>query len=73
MTSKIQAIVFDKTYYDTKKARQWLKQHKHKAIKRVDITQNTLRYRLIDPAKFKRFRLKNITAGIQFVFGYITT
>lgn len=66
----IQSVVFDKKYYDTEKARAWLSRHGHKPIKRVDITTNKLRYRLVYPSKKYRYAMKKITKGITLVLAY---
>lgn len=77
--SEIQSVLFDSRVFDTIKARQWLKKHKMNPIKRVDKMGNQLRYRMINPAKFKRFiTLKNLgtkfvrkqSEGIMFVIGF---
>ena len=68
--SYIQAIIFDNKIWTTITARAWLKKHKHKPIKRVDKTLNYLRYRLIEPNKFKNFIMKKTVIGINLVIGY---
>ena len=69
--SEIQAVLFDKSHWSTSKARKWLKKKKMKPIKRVDKTKNLLRYRLQDPRKFIRFRIKKIPKfNLDFVFGF---
>jgi hypothetical protein len=45
----IQAILFDRDYWDTKRAREYLKEFKFNPIKRVHITDKYLRYRLLQP------------------------
>jgi hypothetical protein len=66
--SSIQAIIFDNKKWTTATARAWLKKHKYKPIKRVDKTLNYLRYRLVDPAKFKSFTMKTLDT-IKLVIG----
>ena len=46
------------------------KKHKYKPIKRVDKTLNYLRYRLIEPNKFKNFIMKKTVISINLVIGY---
>ena len=46
------------------------KKHKYKPIKRVDKTLNYLRYRLVEPNKFKNFIMKKTGIGINLVIGY---
>ena len=49
MDDKIQAMLFDKNYWTTNDARTYLKKSNKKPIKRVHITDNYYRYRLIEP------------------------
>ncbi len=68
--SEIQAILFEKRYWKISEAKKWLKEHKFKPLK-YDITKNLYRFRLIDPKKFKKFRIKKFAFGlISFVFGF---
>lgn len=52
----LQAILFDNNYYNSDKARKWLKKNGYKPIKRVHKTENYLRYRLKKPNKKKKYR-----------------
>jgi len=45
----IQAVLFDKNYWNTNKARAHLKASGHQPIKKVHITDKYYRYRLIEP------------------------
>lgn len=67
---QLQAILFDKKYYTTKKAREYLKKHSLNPIKRVHKTENYFRYRLVDPDDFKTFKTKDNIRGIKFIIGY---
>lgn len=67
--SSIQAIIFDNKIWTTTTARAWLKKHKHVPIKRVHKTLNYLRYRLIEPSKFKSFIMKRVDVGVKIVIG----
>jgi len=71
MPSEIHTIYFDKNKWTTTTARNWLKTHDQKPIKKVHITPNELRYRLVDPKKFSRFITKKTKDGINFVIGFI--
>ena len=71
MSSSIQAIIFQKKYYTTKKARTFLKKNKFTPIKRVHKTNEYLRYRLQNPSKFKRFITKSILKGkVKLIIGF---
>jgi hypothetical protein len=69
----IQSIIFKANYgWTPKKAKAWLKRHNIHPIKRVHITKKlrNMRYRLIDPKKFRIFKSKSIPKyGITLVFG----
>ena len=62
--SDIHSVVFIKPYtlYDR---HSFLRRHKLKPIKRVHTTQNTFRYRIIDPIEFKSFSTKKIKASVR--------
>jgi len=63
----IQAVLFDKTIYDTEMARKWLKHHKMYAIKKVHETANKLRYRIRQPDKKYRYITKTLDNGVEAV------
>ncbi len=66
----LHSVVFLKDKgWNSNKAREWLKKHDYKPIKRVHKTENTLRYRL-RPPKFKRYITKKIKNGINLVIGF---
>jgi len=67
---EIQSVLFDKKKFDQTKAVAFLKSHHLKPIKAVHITKNKLRYRINPPSMFKRFRIKHITDGVEFVLGF---
>ena len=68
--SEIQAVMFDKAYWDTKSAKLWLNKYKLKPIKRVHKTRNMLRYRLMDPKRFSHFIVKKVGKNIGLVIGF---
>jgi hypothetical protein len=68
--SSIQAIIFDNKLWTATTARAWLKKNNYTPIKRVHKTLNYLRYRLIEPTKFKSFIMKKTGTGIKLVIGY---
>ena len=45
----IQAVLFDKNYWNTKDAREYLMMYDHHPIKKVHITDKYYRYRLLQP------------------------
>ena len=70
--STIQSVMFDNEIWNTTQARKWLKNNNLKPMKRVDKTENYLRYRMIDPSQFKKFRIITLKGvkGIKFVLGF---
>lgn len=75
--SDIHSVVFIKPYSLFDRYR-FLRSYKLKAIKRVDKTENTYRYRIIEPSKFKSFTTKpiktqvrdNSSGHVNLVIGY---
>lgn len=57
MGDNIQAVLFDKNYWNTKNARTYLRASNKKPIKRVHTTDNYFRYRLIEPNYNKYYYL----------------
>lgn len=52
-------------------ASRWLNDHNLIPMKKVDRTyDNKLRYRLVDPSKFKRFITKKLSNGISLIIGF---
>ena len=49
MEHNIQAVLFDKNYWNTNQAREYLKKNGKQPIKRVHTTDKYHRYRLIEP------------------------
>jgi len=68
--SEVQAVLFDNTRWTATTARAWLKENEFKPIKRVDKTENLLRYRITPPSRYKRFRIKRAKDGVSFVIGF---
>ena len=69
MTSKIQAVLFDKRLFTTAQARRWLIKNDLRAMKVVHITGSYLRYRVEDPNHFRRFSTKKLSNGVEAVIG----
>lgn len=67
----IQAAIFDKEMYTQRQAQAWLKSHKLRAIKKVDVTANYLRYRLSPPDVFRRFITINVREGVKYIIGFL--
>ncbi len=68
--SQLQSVVFNNKQFTPTLARAWLKENNLIAVKKVDITKNTLRYRIRSPARFKRFRTKIVSQGVMLVLGF---
>lgn len=67
--SRVQAVLFDKSLFTPEEARKWLVNHKLPSRKRVHITDKYLRYRILEPNQFARFRTKQIKEGIKLIIG----
>ena len=66
----VQAVIFEKKHWNTTDARNWLKKKKYTPIKRVHITKNYYRYRILNPKKFNSFFIKkSSTKGVKYVIG----
>lgn len=65
--SKIQAILFDNSYYTPYTARKWLRTHEYRPIKRVHKTKKYLRYRIIQPNNRYQYRIINLSNHINAV------
>jgi len=49
MSSTIHGVLFDKTSYTPKKAEKWLKDHNLKAIRKMNVSEKYLRFRITIP------------------------
>ena len=50
---KVQSVIFNKEKYDTPSAIKWLQENNYQ-VKKVDETNNFLRFRQINPSLLKR-------------------
>lgn len=70
MPSEIQAVLFDKDYWNIIGSHHWLINHRIYPIKSPDITENKIHYRITNPSKYNRLRTKKLSHGIEFTFGF---
>lgn len=68
--NQVQAILFKKDKWSSKKSLFWLKEHNYNPIKEVHITKNFRRYRIRNPDKFKRFITKKLKNNIDLIIGF---
>ena len=68
--SKIQAILFDRQYYNFKDIVSFLAQHNLHPIKKVHLTKQYYRVRLRRPNHQKQYRTKNIKKGLKFIIEF---
>lgn len=68
--SKIQSILFKKKYWTENSSYNWLLRHNLYPIKPAHLYPNFIRYRLVNPDKFKYFITKKIDNGINLVIGF---
>lgn len=69
----VQAILFSHSHWNADEARQWMKDHLYKPIKRVHKTAIYLRYRIQDPSQFNSYKTVSTSyAGkdIEFILSY---
>ncbi len=67
----VQAVLFEKNKWKTILCRSWLKKHKLKPIKRVHLTENYYRYRIVEPLAFSSFKtIKLGDEGIDIIIGF---
>lgn len=69
-STEIQTIIFEKSKFSLKEAKDWLKKN-GKKIPDVDETEDSYRFRQQDPGKFKEksFRTISLTDGVKAVIG----
>lgn len=72
---KIQAVHFDKKKYSLLKSNQFIKEHFKSIIKKIDVTSNEYRYRLLQPSYlanlgYKTYITKIIKPGIKLIIAY---
>lgn len=63
----LEAILFDKAYFTKNEAFKWLNKNGYKPLK-IHETDNFYRFRLIEPIRGARYRIKKIFPGIEFLF-----
>jgi len=66
-SSFIQSVLFDINKFTVKSARAWLKRNGLKPIKRVEKTENFLRYRIVEPEDKFEFRTIELTDNIKAI------
>lgn len=65
----MQAILFDKRYWNQSGARKWMQRLNIKPIKQVHITDNYLRYRLRPPVRGGRYRTIHLGNHVKAIKG----
>jgi predicted RNA-binding protein with EMAP domain len=69
MCGEVQSILFNNKKYTSTTAKAWLTKHNVKPIKPVHKTIDNLRYRILDPKKFKSFKTKKLNNNITLILG----
>ena len=64
MSVNIQSILFNKKAYTREKAKEWLSKHNY-INKKVDETQNYLRYRQLEPKKRDKYAFISFNKNIK--------
>lgn len=65
--SKIQAILFDRRYWNIKEINDFLYDHNLTPIKQIHMTPRYYRARLKEPRKDRKYRTKIIKPGLKFI------
>jgi hypothetical protein len=68
--SDIQAILFDKHFWEKEDVEEYLKTHDYKPIKDIHETKNRYRVRLIEPTEFGHFIIHKIPNHVELVIGF---
>ena len=67
--TSIQSIILDKRYYTLKSAIAFIERNGFHIDYGIDEKPKTYRFRQYYPTKRKKYRLKNVKPGVQFVIG----
>lgn len=67
--SVIQAILFNRSWWNEHDARLWILKHSFNPIK-IAISDNFIHYRLREPSEFSRIRTITTTRGIEIRIGF---
>lgn len=65
---EVQSVVFHKTDWTPFKARLWLTQHGYKT-KKIDVTENMLRFRQNPPSLYGEFSTQQLDNGVNLILG----
>jgi hypothetical protein len=65
---EVQSVTFHKNEWTPFKARLWLDNNGYKS-KKLDITENMLRFRQHAPSGYTQFATKQLPNGVNFVMG----
>jgi len=68
--SKTQSVIFSKHEFNITTARKWLKDNNFKYSGKLRKTSNYYSFRQLNPAQFKKFRIKKIDEGILLILGF---
>lgn len=66
----VQSVLFNKNLFTVNQTYNWVIKHFKVEPIRIDETKNLYRCRIYDPIKNKRYAIKKITDGIEFVLEY---
>ncbi len=69
--SKLQSVYFLTTYgWTPDLAYRWLLKHSINPIKSEHLKGQSIRFRIVEPSSFKRFRTKVLKDGVRLVIGF---
>jgi hypothetical protein len=67
----IQSLIFDKEYFTSDQARQWITERDEYGDFGIDETANTFHFRQYDPKWFDMFRIITIAPGVSAVYSQV--
>jgi len=69
MSTAPHSVLFPLAAFTAAQSRDWLARHNLVPVKMARRTANFRRYRIEDPANFRRFFTKRLAGGVEIVFG----
>lgn len=69
---EVQSIMFERSKWTPRRARQWLLRHGYVPVKVMHPTKRYFRYRLNDPDLYVSFRTIRLGDGVLGVYGSLT-
>ncbi len=62
-TTEVQTVIFSKQFWNAGSARRWLRENGMRADGKLDVTENSLRFRQKPPGRFQPGSFRTISPG----------